>query len=41
MIDLPNNHLQYALTWYGLAATLLVIAGMSLYRRRRGSGDGV
>jgi surfeit locus 1 family protein len=23
--DLPNNHLQYALTWYGLAAALLVI----------------
>jgi surfeit locus 1 family protein len=22
IIDLPNNHLQYALTWYGLAATL-------------------
>ena len=21
-IDLPNNHLQYALTWYGLAAAL-------------------
>lgn len=41
MIDLPNNHLQYAMTWYGLAATLLVIAGISLYRRRRGSGDSV
>jgi surfeit locus 1 family protein len=22
-LDIPNNHLQYALTWYGLAATLL------------------
>jgi len=21
----PNNHLQYAITWYGLAAALLVI----------------
>ena len=21
-LDIPNNHLQYALTWYGLAATL-------------------
>lgn len=40
MIDLPNNHLQYAMTWYGLAATLLVIAGMSFYRRRRNVGDG-
>ena len=24
-IDLPNNHLQYALTWYGLAAALAVV----------------
>jgi surfeit locus 1 family protein len=23
--DLPNNHLQYAITWYGLAASLFVI----------------
>ncbi len=23
--ELPNNHLQYAVTWYSLAATLLVI----------------
>jgi surfeit locus 1 family protein len=21
----PNDHLQYAITWFGLAATLLVI----------------
>lgn len=41
MIDLPNNHLQYAMTWYGLAATLLVIAGMAFFRRRRGIGGGV
>ena len=25
MVDLPNNHLQYAVTWYGLAAALAVI----------------
>ena len=24
MIDLPNSHLQYAVTWYGLAAALAV-----------------
>jgi|HigsolmetaGSP11D_1036233.scaffolds.fasta_scaffold08751_3 surfeit locus 1 family protein len=24
-IDIPNNHLEYALTWFGFAATLLVI----------------
>jgi surfeit locus 1 family protein len=23
--ELPNNHLQYAITWYGLSAGLLVI----------------
>lgn len=23
LIDLPNNHLQYAVTWYGLAAALV------------------
>jgi surfeit locus 1 family protein len=22
IVDLPNNHLQYAITWYGLAAAL-------------------
>ncbi|WOS63591.1 SURF1 family protein [Sinorhizobium fredii] len=33
--DLPNNHLQYALTWYGLAAALLVVSGAYLYRQRR------
>ena len=24
-LELPNNHLQYALTWFSLAASLLVI----------------
>jgi surfeit locus 1 family protein len=24
-IDIPNNHLAYALTWFGLALTLTVI----------------
>ncbi|MGN7771357.1 SURF1 family protein [Phyllobacterium sp. 22552] len=33
IIDLPNSHLQYAVTWYGLAATLLAIAGISVWRR--------
>jgi surfeit locus 1 family protein len=28
----PNNHLSYAITWYGLAVTLLVI--FSLYARK-------
>ena len=32
IIDLPNNHLQYAVTWYGLAAAL---AGVLLVWLRR------
>jgi len=34
-LDLPNNHLQYALTWFLLAAGLLIVYGVyvpSLYR---------
>lgn len=34
IVDLPNNHLQYALTWYGLAAALAVVFGTWLWRRR-------
>lgn len=32
--DLPNNHLGYAITWYGLAVALVVIYGV--YGRQRG-----
>lgn len=35
IVDLPNNHLQYALTWYGLAAALAVILALWLWRVRR------
>lgn len=35
IVDLPNNHLQYAITWYGLAAALAGVVGAWLYR---GSG---
>jgi surfeit locus 1 family protein len=35
LIDLPNSHLQYALTWYGLAAVLVVVTAAFLWRRRR------
>ncbi len=31
VIDIPNNHLQYAITWYGLAAGLLAV--YVFYRR--------
>lgn len=36
VVDLPNNHLQYAFTWYGLAAVLAIIVASSLYKRRMG-----
>jgi surfeit locus 1 family protein len=32
---LPNNHLQYAVTWYGLAAVILVAAAFFWRSRRR------
>lgn len=34
-LDLPNNHLQYAITWFLLAACLLVIYGIYVRRTRR------
>lgn len=33
IINIPNNHLDYALTWYGLALVLVVI--YVVYHRRR------
>ncbi|MCT7373567.1 SURF1 family protein [Chelativorans salis] len=37
-INLPNNHLQYAVTWYGLAFALVCVLGY-WFLRRRGVGD--
>lgn len=34
-VSFPNRHLEYALTWYGLAATLVVVVGLFVVRRRR------
>ena len=34
-IEFPNNHLQYAVTWYGLALALLLVGGAFLWRRIR------
>ncbi len=34
---LPNNHLQYAVTWYGLALVMLIAAGFFVHARRRGA----
>jgi surfeit locus 1 family protein len=35
--SLPNDHLQYAITWFALAATFLVIFVL-FHRKRRGAG---
>lgn len=35
LIDLPNNHLQYAITWYGLAAALVIVAGFAYFRNHK------
>ncbi|MGZ0244741.1 MAG: SURF1 family cytochrome oxidase biogenesis protein, partial [Alphaproteobacteria bacterium] len=32
--EIRNNHLQYAVTWFGLAATLVVIYVLYQIRRR-------
>jgi surfeit locus 1 family protein len=37
-IDLPNDHLQYAITWFSLALALIVI--YILYHRRAAEGAG-
>ena len=36
-LELPNNHLQYAITWYALAVALIVI--YVLYHRGTSSAD--
>jgi len=33
--DIANRHLEYALTWYGLAAALLGVYAAMLFRRRK------
>ena len=34
IISFPNNHLQYAFTWFGLAAALLMVGSFFIYSRR-------
>lgn len=33
--EIPNRHLEYALTWYGLAAALLGVYAALLWKRRK------
>ncbi len=35
IIDMPNNHLQYAITWYGLAVALAGVLGAWAWRQTR------
>jgi len=34
-VDIPNNHFDYALTWFGLAAALACVYVADLFRRRK------
>jgi surfeit locus 1 family protein len=34
-LSLPNDHLQYALTWFGLALTLVGVVAAAFWRHRR------
>lgn len=38
-VNLPNNHLQYAITWYGLAVVLVFVTGSAVWRRWTGTGE--
>ncbi len=38
ILDIPNNHLSYALTWFGLAAGLLGVFAVFAWRRLRSIG---
>jgi len=39
LIQFPNSHLQYALTWFGLAGALLAVGGYFLFGRIRGNSS--
>jgi surfeit locus 1 family protein len=39
-LDLPNNHLQYAITWFLLAAALLGVYGAYVWKAKSRHGDG-
>jgi surfeit locus 1 family protein len=35
-VNIPNNHLNYALTWFGLAGALAGVYGAAVFKRMRG-----
>jgi len=37
VVNLPNNHLGYAVTWYGLALVLLVVFALWARSASRGA----
>jgi surfeit locus 1 family protein len=37
-VRLRNDHLQYAMTWFGLAAVLVAMSAIWAVRRRRDPG---
>lgn len=39
-VSFPNNHLQYAITWYGLALVLAVMFVLRVRRPRKQPGEG-
>ena len=39
VIDIPNNHFSYAMTWFGLALTLLGVFGSFAWKRLEGEAD--
>ncbi|MEO9873660.1 MAG: SURF1 family cytochrome oxidase biogenesis protein [Anderseniella sp.] len=39
-VELPNNHLQYAFTWYALALVLAAMSWLFIRNRRRDHGTG-
>jgi len=39
VVNLPNNHLGYAITWFGLAAALVGVYGVFVWRRVRERRD--
>ena len=40
LVNLPNRHLEYALTWYGLAAALVVVFAMFAVGRLKDAESG-